>query len=423
MRLVKTVQTLTLSTVFVLVLSACHQKENHATNTTTQTGSVMQEEGVDGTGSGVGSAAGTGSTDTANNHTTQQSVNNAMPNSSNVSSEANHPNAQPTETTSNNGNTSTGDGDHNGTDSGTDDGNSTAGGSGTDDNATDGGTNSNAATLQSLNLKIATTTLNRDHSTTITPKATYDDNTTKTPTNIEWIINPKDAVSIEGNTLIAKQDTNVTIQAKVGNILSNKVHLNIYWEVDGHRLPPEPAPKINNATLLGVDVNNNGVRDDVERWIYKTYKEYIPCRQELDWNNTVVINGKTIPSAVQVCEDHPVPYHPVVRAVAMQGARAAQIIIQEPEKARETTKLEDSAQDCEFYLDRISKELNNSSLSVKHFSIKEFDKIQYNTVQRARAYAKYNFYLSGGIYSVPATEEEEMKGCNKEVKALLKELR
>ena len=275
----------------------------------------------------------------------------------------------------------------------------------------------------SLTLSISQTTLNKDHNTTITPKATYDDNTIKTPNNIEWLINPKDAVSIQGNTLIAKQDTNVTIQAKVGNTLSNKVHLNIYWEVDGHRLPPEPDPKVNSATLLGVDVNNNGVRDDVERWIYKTYKEYIPCRQELDWNNTVVINGKTIPSAVQVCEDHPVPYHPVVRAVAMQGARAAQIIIQEPEKARETTKLEDSAQDCEFYLDRISKELNNSSLSVKHFSIKEFDKIQYNTVQRARAYAKYNFYLSGGIYSVPATEEEEMKGCNKEVKALLKELR
>lgn len=36
------------------------------------------------------------------------------------------------------------------------------------------------------------------------------------------------------------------------------------WVVDGHVLPPEPDPVLNNATLLGIDVNNNGVRDDVQ---------------------------------------------------------------------------------------------------------------------------------------------------------------
>ena len=35
--------------------------------------------------------------------------------------------------------------------------------------------------------------------------------------------------------------------------------------INGITVPPEPAPTINNATLAGVDVNNNGVRDDVER--------------------------------------------------------------------------------------------------------------------------------------------------------------
>lgn len=46
----------------------------------------------------------------------------------------------------------------------------------------------------------------------------------------------------------------------------------LYGEtINGHILPPEPYPKANNATLLGIDSNNNGVRDDVERWIYKTY--------------------------------------------------------------------------------------------------------------------------------------------------------
>ena len=39
--------------------------------------------------------------------------------------------------------------------------------------------------------------------------------------------------------------------------------------INGITVPPEPAPTINNATLAGIDVNNNGVRDDVEREIAK----------------------------------------------------------------------------------------------------------------------------------------------------------
>ena len=39
--------------------------------------------------------------------------------------------------------------------------------------------------------------------------------------------------------------------------------------INGFTLPPEPDPVINNSTLLGIDSNNNGVRDDVERVIVK----------------------------------------------------------------------------------------------------------------------------------------------------------
>ncbi len=35
--------------------------------------------------------------------------------------------------------------------------------------------------------------------------------------------------------------------------------------INGIEVPPEPDPVKNNATLEGVDVNTNGVRDDVER--------------------------------------------------------------------------------------------------------------------------------------------------------------
>jgi hypothetical protein len=39
--------------------------------------------------------------------------------------------------------------------------------------------------------------------------------------------------------------------------------------INGFAVPPEPAKKLNNSTLAGVDTNNNGVRDDVERAIAK----------------------------------------------------------------------------------------------------------------------------------------------------------
>ena len=113
--------------------------------------------------------------------------------------------------------------------------------------------------------------------------------------------------------------------------------MTLFAETKDYKLPPEPDPKINNSTLLGIDSNNNGVRDDVERWIYETYDEYIPCTYE-DYDH-IMPDGSIFEASRKVCEENPIPYHPIVRAVAMQGARAAQIIIQEPEKAKETKKL------------------------------------------------------------------------------------
>lgn len=39
----------------------------------------------------------------------------------------------------------------------------------------------------------------------------------------------------------------------------------------GKNLPPEPSPDLVNATLEGIDANNNGIRDDVELAIFKKY--------------------------------------------------------------------------------------------------------------------------------------------------------
>lgn len=41
--------------------------------------------------------------------------------------------------------------------------------------------------------------------------------------------------------------------------------------INGIAVPPAPDPVANNATLLGVDSNSNGVRDDVERQVATMY--------------------------------------------------------------------------------------------------------------------------------------------------------
>jgi len=42
--------------------------------------------------------------------------------------------------------------------------------------------------------------------------------------------------------------------------------------MDPAQVPPEPDSALNNATLAGVDSNNNGLRDDVEIWIASSFK-------------------------------------------------------------------------------------------------------------------------------------------------------
>ena len=41
--------------------------------------------------------------------------------------------------------------------------------------------------------------------------------------------------------------------------------------IDGATEPPEPDENINNSTLEGVDTNNDGIRDDIERMINRMF--------------------------------------------------------------------------------------------------------------------------------------------------------
>ncbi len=283
-----------------------------------------------------------------------------------------------------------------------------------------------AKRLTGLKIESNATTVNVAETVQLSVVGTYSDNSTNiVDENITYIITPSDSAEMNGSVLTALKDGSVTVQAKVGTTLSNTLNLTITWIVDGHTLPPEPDPAVNNATLLGIDTNNNGVRDDVERWIYKKYDKYIPCTDKMV--DYTLPNGKIIKGVIETtCEDKAIPYHPIVRAIAMQGARAAQIIIQEPEKARETTKIMEDALDCGVYFSDIKRNYNGKEYNiVENNALRESEGligICFNTVLRARAYAKHNFYLSGGVYYMSAYDEK-LQGCNEEVHRLLEDLK
>ena len=236
-------------------------------------------------------------------------------------------------------------------------------------------------------------TLNIDDTATLQVIATYSNNTTtEIDNNIEWIITPKEAIQINKTTLTAIKDTNVTIQAKVTNFLnqtitSNKTNLNIYWEVNGHRLPPEPDPKVNNSTLLGIDSNNNGVRDDVERWIYEEYKDK----------------------------------HPIYAAIAMEAAKAYQLSISGEGHYEEAHKLISDVIGCESYYMYDADEFKDPLLISRSEDPSDDGLLHMmmNTQVRINAYADYDHSLSGRVFG-GTWPDEDKRNCPASIKEVLK---
>lgn len=136
-------------------------------------------------------------------------------------------------------------------------------------------------------------------------------------------------------------------------------------------LPNEVDEKLNNSTLLGIDSNNNGIRDDVEIYVIKRYA------QDPDFPKT-----KT--------------------ALAMQYAWASQKILENP--VLESKKYSDDAIDCQFYWIN-NKRKNMSTLDGLRYSVKHKvfndsntkDRI-YNTRERIEQKFSYNAALSGNIF-------------------------
>ena len=137
--------------------------------------------------------------------------------------------------------------------------------------------------------------------------------------------------------------------------------------INGHTLPPEPNTVLNNSTLLGIDSNSNGVRDDVERWIVETYKDK----------------------------------HPIYIDIAMQAARAYKLVLEHPEKAKEIYPEVDKSIYCEGYYKYEAEFFNEKNLIEININNRHFrHKIYFNTKERMNTYRQYDTLLSGDSYTL-----------------------
>ena len=155
--------------------------------------------------------------------------------------------------------------------------------------------------------------------------------------------------------------------------------------INGYKLPFAPDSTVNNATLLGVDSNDNGVRDDVEIYIIKRYAQD--------------------------------PKYPKTKtAIALQYAWASQKILESP--TMESKKHIDDALDCQYYWadkerDKYTQGLSGFEKS-KYYSKLKFltdpilkDKV-YNTRARISQKFSFNAALSGNIFD---GRDESIENC------------
>ncbi len=236
--------------------------------------------------------------------------------------------------------------------------------------------NDNKPKVISLTLNRSNIQLNEDNTTTISVNAKYDDNTTVDVTDkVEWIMSNSNIIKIDKNIITPIAEGTTTLQAKLNNEATAEISITVYKEINGYKLPPEPDPIINNSTLLGIDVNNNGVRDDVERKIIETYRE---------------------PSKIELM---------------MDMAEVGQMILENPVgDAIVNEKKMSRIGDCEMYLYSLHLDPSNS--------IDFYENNMYNTKKRVRAYLDYNLALSGGVYgSSPADWNAD--SCDYDVDAML----
>jgi len=201
-------------------------------------------------------------------------------------------------------------------------------------------------------------------------------------TNIKLNSNPQTKFS---GAIHAKDELTLSDRKnfKNGEFTYDEESVKELWKLSTCRaLPDEPDEKLNNSTLLGIDTNRNGVRDDVERWIIKRYSK------DPEFPKTKI-------------------------ALAMQYAWATQKILEKP--TMESFKYEDNALACESYWSN-QKTQGLPGIKYIHFrkkhkvfgEVKLKDKI-FNNKERILRKFDYNSALSGNILTL---RKKELSACH-----------
>ncbi len=174
-------------------------------------------------------------------------------------------------------------------------------------------------------------------------------------------------------TVTEKTDLVFELKAKFDDPVHDQITITVFpiLIINGVRLPPEPLPEENNATLVGIDSNDNGVRDDVERAIYVKYDAKV--KQEF----------------------------------AMQDARAGQSFLADPDGVENAAQWQKIISTKSISCIRYLRE--NFNVTFKTGKGGDFSFIEnqlYNTKDRVKKYLRFNHALGGGVYGGDYTDSE-----------------
>ncbi|MDF1884563.1 hypothetical protein JHD49_11490, partial [Sulfurimonas sp. SAG-AH-194-C21] len=231
--------------------------------------------------------------------------------------------------------------------------------------------------VASLSIRPNTIDLQVDENISIRPYLTYSDSSSYDIEADSCSTEDKTILQVHNTTITALKDGVTTLSCKYKNLTTTNIPISSYQIINGHRLPPMPDETLNNATLLGIDSNNNGVRDDVERWIYEKYENK----------------------------------HPIHIDIAMQAGRAYKKVLETPERALEIENEVGKPSFCQLYYQYSAQYYNEPLLVEKSFNTHYLrEKVYFNTKERMDAYLEYDSLLSGGVYTLPS-DIEKKKAC------------
>jgi len=208
-------------------------------------------------------------------------------------------------------------------------------------------------------------------------------------TQVQWSVSDSQIVTVDANnaTLKALKEGTTSVTAKMESIETNMTIV-VYKEINGHRLPPEPDSQVNNSTLLGIDLNDNGVRDDVERYI--------------------------------IIEEAKNPNFPKTQtAISLQYVWAWQKMIESPTIERRAY-LEKASACQEYFIDKHTKGMGFQDYLkwqeeyASRLGVELEDKI-FNTKERIIQRFKFNEACSGHIFN---SRKTELNACQTNIDAL-----